>query len=131
MPTIALRELGMAWLLTVAVEGAVLWHLLHPMHAPRTRWFAAAWLSACTLPLVHFGFPALRAFGVPDAAWIALAEVFAPLAECALFALVVAPLSLGPLCATRCGGLAVMHRRDAAAIVIANVASFTVGLLVS
>ncbi|MCC6316163.1 MAG: hypothetical protein IT361_00635 [Gemmatimonadaceae bacterium] len=121
--------MGVAWLLTVAVEGVVLWYLLHPMHAPRTRWFAAAWLSACTLPLVHLGFPALRAFGASDAAWIALAEVFAPLAEVALFALVVAPVPAGHRLAAGSGAIAAARRRDATAIVIANLASFAVGLL--
>lgn len=87
-----------AWLITVAVETAVLVTLLrHPL---RVRLEAGLWLSSVTLPIVWFVIPSVFA-----------AEVFAAVAECALFSL---------------------HRtarpRDYLVIVIANLASFAAGL---
>jgi hypothetical protein len=118
IPAAAWANLALAWVLTILVEGAVLWVALAPRHSARTRLLAAVWLSSCTLPLVHFVFPALRAWGFSDVGWVAAAEVFAPVAECVLFSLVLAP-GLGG------GG---MRGRDWGAIVVANVVSFGVGV---
>jgi hypothetical protein len=123
IPPAALANFAQAWALTVLLEGLVLWFALAQHHSPRTRLFAAAWLSSCTLPLVHFGFPALRSWGVSNVTWVAVAEVFAPLAECALFVVVVAPATSGAAAHTA-------TRRDLAAIVVANVVSFSAGLLI-
>lgn len=121
IPAAAWANLAVAWVLTVLIEGAVLWVALAPRHSARTRLLAAVWLSSCTLPLVHFGFPAFRALGVSDAGWVAAAELFAPAAECVLFALVLAPM--------RGGGARWRERgRDWGAIVVANVVSFGVGV---
>jgi hypothetical protein len=120
----ALVAFAWAWVLTVLVEGVVLWFGLEGRHDRRTRVFAALWLSSCTLPVVHFAFPALRGAGLSDAGWMGLAEVFAPLAECALFALVVAPATACPESIR----LPTWCQRDFAAIVVAHRASFDLGL---
>ncbi len=106
------------WTLTVLLEGIVLWFALSPVHAPRVRVLAAVWLSSCTLPLVQFVFPLLELVGWPRSAWVGLAEIFAPLAECLLFGLLIARPSPGGQRASW---------RDYGAIVAANLVSFAVG----
>jgi hypothetical protein len=99
-----------AWLITVGVETAVLVAFLSPRHPLGTRLEAGLWLSSITLPIVWFVIPALVDPVHHRAVFLAVAETFAPAAECAFFAC-AHPLS----------------RRDAAAIVAANLASFAVG----
>lgn len=123
----AVANFAVAWALTVGIESVVLWFGLAPRHTAGTRVFAGLWLSSCTLPVVHFVFPALRGLGVSAAGWIGLAELFAPVAECLLFALVLAPGS-----AAAHGVIPRGERgRDFAAIVAANLASVGVGLLLA
>jgi hypothetical protein len=106
------------WALTVLLEGLVLWFALSREHAPRVRLLAAVWLSSCTLPLVQFVFPLLEHFGWPRSVWVALAEVFAPVAECLLFReLIKRAPSGGPRASWR----------DYGAIIAANLCSFAVG----
>ena len=107
-------------LLTVLIEGAVLWAALDPMHDRRTKLLAAWWLSSCTLPIVQFVFPLLAQIGWPRWAWITAAEIFAPAAECALFALLVSAQS---------GDTRRASPRDMGAIVLANLSSFGFGEL--
>src|SRR5215210_4740072 len=78
------RFLPIGYLLTVAVETPVLLLLLSPRHPTRRRLFAGLWLTACTYPVVVLVLPVLFG-GAPRAAYLAVAEVFAPAAECALF----------------------------------------------
>lgn len=102
---------------TVAVEGAVLVALLSRRHSLGVRLFSAAWLTACTYPVVWLVLPPLFEQRWP---YLLVAETFAPVAECALFWFAF-----------------VRHRepdrrataRDFAAIVTANLASFGVGEL--
>lgn len=108
------------WALTIVIEGCVLWFALAPIHKPAVRLLAAVWLSTCTLPLVHFVFPLLEVVGWPRAAWVALAELFAPVAECVLLGLLISTAERAGQC---------ISRRDCGAIVAANLASFGVGEL--
>jgi hypothetical protein len=106
------------YLLTVAVETAVLLGGLSRRHPVRARLFAGAWLTACTYPVVWLVLPPL--FDTRFV-YLVVAEVFAPAAECGLFWLAF----VGPLPPDRRA-----TARDMAAIVMANLASFGVGELV-
>jgi len=111
--------LPLGYLLTVAVETPVLLLGLSPRHTPARRLAAGLWLTACTYPVVVLVLPVLLE-GAPRAAYLLAAETFAPAAECLLF-------------------LAAFHsrdrttrsptRRDFAAIIAANLASFAFGEL--
>ena len=106
--------------LTVLFEGVVLWFALDGRHDRGTKLLAAWWLSACTLPIVHYVFPMLAQVGWPRWAWVTCAELFAPAAECALFSTLVSAQS---------GGERRASTRDMLAIVMANLASFGLGEL--
>jgi hypothetical protein len=109
--------LPVGYLVTVAFETPVLLLLLSPRHPARRRLFAGLWLTACTYPVVVLVLPILFAGG-PRAAYLAVAETFAPAAECALFW-----LAFGEK-----GGRARRATwRDFAAITAANVLSFLAG----
>jgi hypothetical protein len=111
------RFLPLGYLFTVAVETPVLVLLLSPRHRLRRRLFAGLWLTACTYPVVVLVLPVLFA-GAQRAAYLAVAETFAPVAECALFW-----LAFGER-----GGLGRRSAwRDFAAITLANVLSFLAG----
>lgn len=105
--------LPLGYLLTIAIETPVLVIGLAPRHTIARKLFAGAWLTACTYPIVVLVLPLLIArFGL----YLAVAETFAPVAECLLF------------------WVAFRERetvvRDSAAIVAANLASFLIGLVV-
>lgn len=108
------------YLMTVAIEVPVLVLGLSPRHALRHRLVAGIWLTACTYPIVVLVLPHLvwQPFG--RTAYLIIAETFAPAAECALFW-----MAYGIDHSAR-------HRdtlRDMGAIVAANLASFTIGLI--
>ena len=109
------RFLPVGYLFTVAVEAAVLFLLLSRHHPPGRRLFAGLWLTACTYPVVVLVLPPLFE-GASRALYLAVAETFAPAAECALFY-----LAFGGK-----GGEGVSWR-DMAAVVVANLLSFLVG----
>ena len=71
---------GYAW--SVMVEGSVLLFGLSPRHSLGVKLFASFWLTACTYPIVILALPAL----LPRASYVPVAEIFAAVAECALFA---------------------------------------------
>jgi hypothetical protein len=105
-----------AWLpfgyaLTICVETPVLLVGLAPRHPLARKLFAGAWLTACTYPVVVLVLPVL--IPEPRGLYLAVAETFAPAAECALFWLAFRERAT--------------VRRDMAAIVVANLASFLVG----
>ena len=106
------------YLLTVAVETAVLLAGLSRRHPVRARLFAGAWLTACTYPVVWLVLPPLFE---TRTAYLVVAEVFAPAAECVLFWVAF----VRPLPPDRRATV-----RDLAAVVLANLASFGVGELV-
>src|SRR5438105_3140744 len=103
------------YLLTVAVETAVLLVGLSRRHPVRVRLFAGVWLSACTYPVVWLVLPLLFA-----ERWLYLlvAETFAPAAECVLFWLAFVRRLPPDRRATI---------RDMLAIVVANLCSFGLG----
>ncbi|MDB5308197.1 MAG: hypothetical protein JWO38_2399 [Gemmataceae bacterium] len=113
-----LQMLG-CYLLTVAVETAVLLVGLSRRHPVRARLFAGAWLTACTYPVVWLVLPPL----FPDrrGLYLLVAETFAPVAECVLFWLAF----VRPLPPARRASA-----RDLLAVVAANLGSFGVGELI-
>lgn len=103
--------LPLGYVFTVLVETPVLLVGLSRTHPFARKLFAGLWLTACTYPIVVLVMPVL----IPDRnVYLVVAETFAPVAECVLFRLAFRDASW----------------RDYAAIVIANLASFGVGLLV-
>jgi hypothetical protein len=109
------RFLPLGYLFTVAVETPVLVLLLSRHHGLKRRLFAGLWLTACTYPVVVLVLPTLFA-GSSRAAYLAVAETFAPAAECALFYLAFGGEGGGGV-----------TRRDFAAVVAANLLSFLAG----
>lgn len=109
-------HLPVGYLATVSIETPVLLVGLSPPHTLRRRLAAGFWLTACTYPIVVLVLPLL----LPTEFWYLLvAETFAPLAECLLFA----ALFHGPD-VNRPSRL-----RDFGAIVVANLLSFGLGEL--
>ena len=111
--------LPLGYALTVAVETPVLLFGLSPRHPPARRLAAGLWLTACTYPVVVLVLPVLLE-GATRAAYLLAAELFAPAAECLLFR---AAFGAGDPAART------PSRRDFAAIVAANLASFAAGEL--
>ena len=109
------RFLLFGYFLTVVFETPVLVLLLSKHHALKRRLFAGLWLTACTYPVVVLVLPLLFADS-SRALYLAVAETFAPAAECALFY-----LAFG----WKGGDGATL--RDFAAIVAANLLSFLAG----
>ena len=109
------RFLPLGYLFTVAVETPVLVLLLSKRHTLRRRLFAGLWLTACTYPVVVLVLPPLFADS-SRALYLAVAETFAPAAECALF-----HLAFG---GKESDGVT---WRDFAAITAANLLSFLAG----
>ncbi|MBY0512680.1 MAG: hypothetical protein K2P78_02065 [Gemmataceae bacterium] len=72
----------LGYLLTVAVETAVLLAGLTRRHPVRVKLFAGVWLTACTYPVVWLVLPPLLPDRLP---YLTVAETFAPAAECVLF----------------------------------------------
>jgi hypothetical protein len=116
-----LRLMLVGYLLTVAVETAVLVFGLSRRHPLRAKLFAGAWLTACTYPVVWIVLPPL--FDA-DQRWLYLliAETFAPAAECGIFWFAFVRHAEPDRRAT-C--------RDLAAITVANLCSFGLGELLS
>lgn len=106
------------WVATIVIETAVLAVLLSPRHGWRVWLFAGVWLSACTLPVVWLALPDAMSMTLGRLAIVAVAEVFAPLAECGLFWWAF----IRPRPPDRRATL-----RDMVAIVAANLTSFATG----
>src|SRR5262245_37749704 len=101
------------YLLTILIETPILVALLSARHALGRRLLAGVWLTACTYPVVVLVLPPLLDAHAGRVLYLAVAETFAPAAECALFwAAFGTRGSMG---------------RDFAAIVLANLASFGTG----
>ena len=113
------RFLLVGYLLTVAVETPVLVLFLSRQHTLKRRLFAGLWLTACTYPVVVLVLPPLFADS-SRALYLAVAETFAPAAECALFY-----LAFGGK------GSEGVTLRDMAVIVAANLLSFLAGEMLS
>lgn len=108
------------YVLTVAIETTVLLALLSPRHSTRTRLFAGVWLTACTYPVVWLVLPDMFE---SRTAYLAVAETFAPVAECLIFWFAfIRPSAVNPQPPNRQATL-----RDLTAIVVANLFSFAFG----
>jgi len=106
------RFLPIGYLFTIAIEAPILFFGLSAHHPKRRRILAGVWLTACTYPIVVLVLPLLF-----SERWLFLlvGEIFAPVAECALFWLAFGREA---------------RWRDFAVIVIANLASFLIGEIV-
>ncbi len=107
----------LGYLFSVLIETPVLLVGLSRRHPIKRRVLAGIWLTACTYPIVVLVLP--FAFNNSSrAAYLVVAEVFAPVAECILFWLAYGE-------AKEIGKTSMW--RDLAAIVLANLASFIGG----
>ena len=106
--------LPLGYLTTVAIETPVLLVGLSRIHPRKRRTVAGLWLTACTYPIVVLVLPLLISNVV---LYLLVAETFAPLAECLLFAAAFHHKSTP----------APVRWRDFAAIVGANLISFGMG----
>ena len=113
------RFLPLGYLFTVAIETPILFFALSERHPKRHRILAGLWLTACTYPIVTLVLPLLME-NYSRAAYLLIAETFAPVAECILFW-----LAFGS--AAEVGKRSMW--RDFGAIVLANLASFLLGEL--
>jgi len=111
------RFLPFGYLLTILIETPILIAGLSPRHPLKRRLLAGVWLTACTYPIVVLVLPLFFADS-SRAAYLTVAEVFAPVAECVLFWLAYGD--------SKELGKASMWR-DFAAIIVANLASFLGG----
>ena len=111
------RFLPLGYLLSILIETPVLLIGLSRRHPSGRKLFAGVWLTACTYPIVVLVLPLLFA---PDrrVSYLIVAETFAPVAECVLFW-----LAFGKKEAV---GTRSMWR-DFTAIIVANLASFSIG----
>ena len=109
--------LPFGYLLTILIETPILWIGLPSKLSLRQRVLCGIWLTACTYPIVVLVLPTLL-FEFPRWQYLAVAEVFAPVAECFLFWLAFRTKHLFQT---------PDWVRSFAAIVIANVASFGFG----
>lgn len=115
-----LLQMAIGYLFTISIETPVLLVALSRRHPARHRLFAGVWLTACTYPVVWLVIPRFIDPGAERGLYLAVAETFAPAAECLLFWLAFGkrePRSRGALF------------RDFAAIVAANLLSFGLGEL--
>jgi hypothetical protein len=103
--------LPIGYLFTIAIESPILYFGLSSQHPKGRRILSGIWLTACTYPIVILVLPLLL-IDQSRTVFLLVAEVFAPVAECLLFWLALGKQS---------------SRRDFAAIVIANLASFLAG----
>lgn len=111
--------LPFGYLVTILIETPILVAGLTPKLTLSARIRCGIWLTACTYPIVVLVLPTLF-FGHSRIAYLAVAETFAPVAECVIFWLAFR-------------GRADLERTDLvrsfAAIVVANLASFGLGEL--
>jgi hypothetical protein len=106
------------YLFSILIETPVLLVGLSCRHPIRHRLFAGIWLTACTYPIVILVLPLCINPMEHRALYLAVAETFAPVAECVLFW-----MAFGK----REEWLRPSMLRDMAAIIVANLASFGLG----
>ena len=104
------RFFPFGYLFTILIETLILLVGLSQKHSIKRRLVAGVWLTACTYPIVVLVMPLLFASS-SRTVYLAVAETFAPAAECLLFATIVEKWTW----------------RDMAVIVAANLASFAAG----
>src|SRR5688500_614673 len=76
--------LPVGYLLSILFETPILFLGLSSRLSTRHKLLCGIWLTACTFPIVVLVLPALF-FGEPRWQYLAVAETFAPLAECLIF----------------------------------------------
>lgn len=109
--------LPFGYLVTILIETPVLLFGLSRKLSIKQKMLCGIWLTACTYPIVVLVLPTVF-FGLPRWQYLTVAEIFAPVAECAIFWLAFRSKDL----------LAVTDwLQSFAAIVIANLASFGMG----
>jgi hypothetical protein len=113
--------LPLGYLLSVAVETPILIAGLTRSLTFKQRLFAGLWLTACTYPIVVLVLPVVFA-STTRALYLLVAEVFAPVAECALFWLAFR---------RRVTFTTAAWVRNFAVIVLANLLSFAAGELLN
>jgi len=106
--------LPIGYLITILIETPILLIGLGRKFTFTQKLFAGIWLTACTYPIVVIVLPAVF-LGSPRWLYLIVAEVFAPVAECAIFYLAFRGIE------------AVSWTRSFAVIIIANLASFGLG----
>ena len=115
------RFLPIGYLFTVLIETPVLLVGLSPKVSFKQKLLCGVWLTACTYPIVILVLPAIF-FGESRALYLAVAETFAPVAECILFWVAFR-------------GKGVLETGDWVrcfiAIVLANLASFGLGEVIN
>ena len=116
-PAYLWRFLLVGYAITVLIEAPVLAVGLAPRHGWSVRAIASLWLTACTYPIVVLVLPLTVEPWWGRTAYVTIAEIFAPLAECLLFWFAFDRTSPR-----------VDQRRDALAIIAANLASFLIGV---
>jgi len=109
--------LPFGYLLTILIETPILLVGLSKKLLFKQRFLCGVWLTACTYPIVVLVLPTLMQ-GFPRLQYLAIAETFAPVAECFLFWLAFRK----PTILETADWV-----RSLTAIVIANLASFGVG----
>jgi hypothetical protein len=109
--------LPFGYLVTILIETPILVLGLSRKLSVRQKLLCGVWLTACTYPIVALVLPAIF-FGEPRWQYLTVAEIFAPVAECAIFWL-----------AFRSKRILETSDwiRSFVAIVIANLASFGLG----
>jgi hypothetical protein len=115
------RFLPLGYLFTILIETPVLLLGLSKRHSIKRRILAGVWLTACTYPIVVLVMPLMFA-NTSRATYLAVAETFAPVAECTLFWLAYGKseeVGKRSMC------------QDFATIVAANLASFIGGEIVN
>lgn len=112
--------LPFGYLITILIETPILLVGLSPKLTFRQKMWCGIWLTACTYPVVVLVLPAVF-FGMPRWQYLAIAETFAPVAECAIFWL-----------AFRSNTFAASDwTRSFTSIVAANLASFGAGEVIN
>lgn len=113
--------LPFGYLLTIMIETPILFLGLPPKLSVRQKLLCGVWLTACTYPIVVLVLPTVF-YGFPRWQYLAVAETFAPVAECLIFWLAFHGKAIFDLS----GWL-----RSFAVIVVANLASFGFGELLN
>lgn len=108
-------DIAVGYVLSLLIEGCILGIGLSRRHARRDRIVATIWLTSCTYPLVAVSFPLLLG-SLGRTTMLLVAETYAALGEALLF---TAAYDRGAPLAERL--------RNAAVIVVANLASFGYG----
>ena len=117
LPSELWRFLPVGYFLTILIETPILLLGLAPRHSLQRRLLAGVWLTACTYPIVTLVLPLLFS-NSSRTIYLAVAETFAPVAECILFWLAFGKES-------EVGNRSMW--RDFATIIFANLASFLIG----